>query len=37
MDAEKEKQMASRLKKGKFDFEDYLESMNQMKKTWWSI
>lgn len=32
MDAEKEKEMASRLKKGKFDFEDYLESMNQMKK-----
>ncbi len=32
MDAEKEKEMASRLKKGKFDFEDYLESMSQMKK-----
>ncbi len=32
MDAEKEKEMTSRLKKGKFDFEDYLESMNQMKK-----
>lgn len=32
MDAGKEKEMASRLKKGKFDFEDYLESMNQMKK-----
>ena len=32
MDAEKEKEMAARLKKGKFDFEDYLESMNQMKK-----
>lgn len=32
MDAEKEKEMASRLKKGKFDFEDYLESMTQMKK-----
>ena len=32
MDADKEKEMASRLKKGKFDFEDYLESMNQMKK-----
>ena len=30
--AEKEKEMASRLKKGKFDFEDYLESMSQMKK-----
>ena len=27
-----DKVMASRLKKGKFDFEDYLESMNQMKK-----
>lgn len=32
MDADKEKEMAARLKKGKFDFEDYLESMNQMKK-----
>ncbi len=32
MDAEKEKEMASRLKKGKFDFEDYLQSMSQMKK-----
>ena len=32
MDAQKEKDMAARLKKGKFDFEDYLESMNQMKK-----
>ena len=32
MDAEKEKEMTQRLKKGKFDFEDYLESMNQMKK-----
>lgn len=32
MDADKEKEMASRLKKGKFDFEDYLESMNQMRK-----
>jgi signal recognition particle subunit SRP54 len=32
MDADKEREMASRLKKGKFDFEDYLESMNQMKK-----
>ncbi len=32
MDAEKEKEMASRFKKGKFDFEDYLESMTQMKK-----
>lgn len=31
-DIEKEKQMAARMKKGKFDFEDYLESMNQMKK-----
>ena len=27
-----EKKMASKIKKGKFDFEDYLESMNQMKK-----
>ena len=32
MDADKEKEMTARLKKGKFDFEDYLESMNQMKK-----
>ncbi len=32
VDVDKEKQMASKLKKGKFDFEDYLESMNQMKK-----
>ena len=32
IDAEKEKEMTQRLKKGKFDFEDYLESMNQMKK-----
>ena len=32
IDEYKEKEMASRLKKGKFDFEDYLESMSQMKK-----
>ena len=32
MDAQKEKEMAARMKKGKFDFEDYLESMKQMKK-----
>lgn len=32
IDADKEKEMAGRMKKGKFDFEDYLESMNQMKK-----
>lgn len=31
IDAEKEKQMAAKMKKGKFDFEDYLESMKQMK------
>ena len=30
-DADKEKEMASRMKKGKFDFEDYLESMKQMR------
>ena len=30
--ADSEKKMASKIKKGKFDFEDYLESMNQMKK-----
>ena len=32
IDADKEKEMSAKLKKGKFDFEDYLESMNQMKK-----
>ncbi|NLG02551.1 MAG: signal recognition particle protein, partial [Clostridia bacterium] len=32
IDEDKEKEMAQKLKKGKFDFEDYLESMNQMKK-----
>jgi len=32
IDAQKEKEMAARMKKGKFDFEDYLESMKQMKK-----
>ncbi|MDD2973345.1 MAG: signal recognition particle protein [Lachnospiraceae bacterium] len=32
VDEDKEKQMAAKMKKGKFDFEDYLESMNQMKK-----
>ncbi len=32
IDAEKEKDMAARMKKGKFDFEDYLESMKQMRK-----
>lgn len=31
VDEDKEKQLAAKLKKGKFDFEDYLESMNQMK------
>jgi len=31
MDEEKSKDMASRMKKGKFDFEDYLESMKQMR------
>lgn len=31
IDQAKEKEMASRMKKGKFDFEDYLESMKQMK------
>ncbi len=31
IDADKEKQMAAKMKKGKFDFEDYLESMKQMK------
>ena len=32
IDETKEKEMAARMKKGKFDFEDYLESMRQMKK-----
>ena len=32
IDADKEREMSAKLKKGKFDFEDYLESMNQMKK-----
>ena len=32
IDEDKSKQMTARMKKGKFDFEDYLESMNQMKK-----
>ena len=32
VDIEKEKQIASKMKKGKFDFEDYLESMKQMRK-----
>ena len=31
-DEEKDKKMVSRLKKGKFDFNDYLESMNAMRK-----
>lgn len=32
IDEQKEKEMAARMKKGKFDFEDYLESMKQMRK-----
>jgi len=31
IDEEKSKDMASRMKKGKFDFNDYLESMKQMR------
>ena len=31
MDAEKEKEMAQKMKKGKLDFEMYLESMKQMR------
>lgn len=31
IDEQKSKDMASRLKKGKFDFEDYMESMRQMR------
>ena len=32
LDEEKARQMADKMKKAQFDFEDYLESMNQMKK-----
>ena len=32
IDQEKSMQMVEKMKKNKFDFEDYLESMNQMKK-----
>ncbi len=32
VDPDKEKEMASKLKKGKFDFNDYLDSMKQMRK-----
>ena len=32
IDAEKSKEMTARMKKGKFDFNDYLESMKQMRK-----
>ena len=32
IDEDKEKEMMSRMKKGKFDFNDYLESMKQMRK-----
>ena len=31
IDAEKEKEMTAKMKSGKFDFEDYLESMKQMR------
>lgn len=31
IDADKEKEMTAKMKKGKFDFEDYLESMKQMR------
>ena len=31
IDEDKEKEMAARMKKGKFDFDDYLESMKQMR------
>lgn len=31
-DAQKDKEMVSRMKKGKFDFNDYLDSMQQMSK-----
>ena len=32
IDEDKEKETFNKLKKGKFDFEDYLDSMSQMKK-----
>lgn len=32
LDEDKEKEMASRMKKGKLDFEDYLESIKQMRR-----
>lgn len=32
IDGDKEKEMAARMKKGRFDFNDYLESMKQMRK-----
>ena len=32
IDEDKSREMAGRMKKGKFDFEDYLESMKQMRK-----
>ncbi len=32
IDEDKSKKMAANMKKGRFDFEDYLESMKQMKK-----
>ncbi len=32
IDEDKGREMAGRMKKGKFDFEDYLESMKQMRK-----
>ncbi|MCR5108424.1 MAG: signal recognition particle protein [Lachnospiraceae bacterium] len=32
IDEDRDKETLRKLKKGKFDFEDYLESMNQMKK-----
>ena len=32
IDADKERDMAARMKKGKFDYNDYLESMKQMRK-----
>jgi len=32
IDPDKEREMASKMKKGKFDFNDYLDSMKQMRK-----
>ena len=35
IDEDKAREMGKKIKKAQFDFEDYLESMNQMKK--WAV